>query len=472
MSATLLNIASEAIESMAQASLTTTMLQEFQDRFPTSLALHTRSSAVIPGGITHDGRHLRPFPISVDRADGAHKWDVDGHELVDFAVGHGALLLGHNDPDVSTAVRAQLERGTHYGAGHEGEIMWAEQIRSLIPSAEQVKFTSSGTEATLLAMRLARAATGKSTILKFEGHFHGWNDYAVKGEKPPFDATTSPGIPREVLGTVAVLPANDADAVDARLAEGDVAGIILEPSGGSWAMIPLQDGFLARVRDLATAHGAVLIFDEVITGFRWSPGGLQAKANIVPDMTTLAKIVAGGLPGGAVAGRTEIMQLLDFRDDPEWNATRRVRHPGTFNANPLSAAAGTACLQKCADGSVQAACDAKASGLRTSLNGVLARRGLDGFVYGESSVFHIVIGRRCENQIEGDLRIPEGVSAADLKNASGRHSAPLQIGMLLEGIDLFHSGGLLCAAHSDTDIEGTVAAFDTVLGRMHHEGML
>jgi glutamate-1-semialdehyde 2,1-aminomutase len=453
---------------MAQASLSSTILQEFEDRFAGSLALHRRSSAVIPGGITHDGRHLRPFPISVARAEGAHKWDVDGHELIDFAVGHGALLLGHHDPDVTAAVHAQLELGTHYGAGHEGEVLWAEQIRALIPSAEQVKFTSSGTEATLLAMRLARAATGKSTILKFEGHFHGWNDYAVKGEKPPFDVETSPGIPAAVLGTVGVLPANDADALDARLAQGDVAGIILEPSGGSWAMIPLQEGFLQRVRDLATAHGAVLIFDEVITGFRWSPGGIQARDNIVPDLTTLAKIVAGGLPGGAVAGQAAIMQLLAFSGDAKWNATLRVRHPGTFNANPLSAAAGIACLRKCADGSIQAACDAKASRLRSGLNGVLARRGVAGFVYGDSSVFHIVLGRRCDNQPDGDLRIPEGVSAVDLKNA---HSTPLQIGMLLEGVDLFHSGGLLCAVHSDTDIERTITAFDTVLGRMQDEAM-
>lgn len=457
---------------MAQASVATTQLQEFHERFRGSARLHERSSAVIPGGVTHDGRHMQPFPISVARAAGAHKWDVDGHELIDFAVGHGALLLGHNDPDVTGAVQAQLQRGTHYGAGHEGEVLWAEQIRTMLPSAEQVKFTSSGTEATLLAMRLARAATGKSTILKFEGHFHGWNDYAVKGEKPPFDAASSPGIPAEVLNSVVVLPADDPDAIEARLSLGDVAGIILEPSGGSWAMIPLRDGFLARVRELATAHEAVLIFDEVITGFRWSPGGIQVKLNIVPDLTTLAKIVAGGLPGGAVAGRASIMQFLAFRDDAEWNATHRVRHPGTFNANPLSAAAGVACLKKCADGSVQADCDARAARLRSGMNGVLTRRGAAGFVYGESSVFHTVLGRHCDNPADGDLRIPEGVTAADLKMGSGRLSTPLQIGMLLEGIDLFHSGGLLCTAHSDVDIDRTVTAFDAVVGRMQDEGLL
>ena len=455
---------------MAQAPAKLTIRQEFEDRFAGSLALHERARGAIPGGITHDGRHLRPFPIYVDRAAGAHKWDVDGHELIDYAVGHGSLLLGHGDPDVTAAVAAQLERGTHYGAGHQGEIRWAEQILDLLPAADQVKFTASGTESTLLAMRLARAATGKPTILKFEGHFHGWNDYALKGEKPPFAAPTSPGVPDAVMGTVAVVPANDPAAVAARLAEGDVSGIILEPSGGSWAMIPLVEGFLEQLRTLATAHGAVLIFDEVITGFRWSPGGAQAVVGVAPDLTTLAKIVAGGLPGGAVAGRAEIMGLLAFRDDPAWNATRKVRHPGTFNANPLSAAAGLACLQKCADGAVQRRCDDLGARLRSGLNAVFARRGAPGFAYGERSVFHVVLGATPTNATDGDLRFPDGVDAATLKGAAGPLAGPLQQGMLLEGVDLFNSGGLLCVAHTEADIDQTVAAFDRVLGRLEDEG--
>jgi glutamate-1-semialdehyde 2,1-aminomutase len=457
---------------MAQAPAVATIRQEFEDRFAGSLALHGRSRTIIPGGITHDGRYLRPFPVSVARAQGAHKWDVDGHELIDYSVGHGALLLGHNDPDVTAAVAAQLERGTHYGAGHEGEVLWAEQIRKLIPSAEQVKFTSSGTEATLLAMRLARAATSRPTILKFEGHFHGWNDYALKGEKPPFDAATSPGIPDAVMGTVAVLPANDPGAVEARLAAGDVAGIIVEPSGGSWAMVPLVEGFLQRLRELASAHGVVLIFDEVITGFRWSPGGAQALLGIAPDLTTLAKVVAGGLPGGAVAGRPEIMQLLAFKDDPTWNATRKVRHPGTFNANPLSAAAGIACLRKCADGAVQARCDALAARLRAGLNAAIGRRGAPAVAYGERSVFHVLLGERPANFDGGDLRFPEGVPAATLKGASGPLAGPLHLGMLLEGVDFFNSGGMLSVAHTEADVDHTVAAFDRVLGRLQDEGVL
>ncbi len=456
---------------MAQAPASVTIRQEFEERFAGSLAMHRRSRAVIPGGITHDGRHLKPFPPYVTRAEGARKWDVDGHELIDYVVGHGALILGHNEPGVTAAVRAQLEHGTHYGAGHEGEVRWAEQIARLVPSAERVKFTSSGTEATLLAVRLARAFTGRTTLLKFEGHFHGWNDYALKGEKPPFDDPGSPGIPSETMGTVAVLPANDPDAVASRLARGDVAAIIVEPSGASWATIPLADGFLAALRELATAHGAVLIFDEVITGFRWAPGGAQARLGVTPDLTTLAKIVAGGLPGGAVAGTTAVMDLLEFKDEPGWNATRKVRHPGTFNANPLSAAAGIACMERCADPALQAGCDALAARLRMGFNAAIDRHGVPGFTWGESSAFHVALGDRCTNPTSGDLRVPEGVPAATLK-ASG--STPLvvqlHLGMLLEGIDLFHGGGFLCAAHTEEDVDQTIAAFDRVLGRMMEEG--
>lgn len=458
---------------MAQAAVTRTIREEYEERFARSLALHSRSRSVIPGGITHDGRHLKPFPVYVNHAEGAHKWDVDGHELIDYAMGHGSLILGHNDPEIADALRRQLEHGTHYGAGHEGEIAWAEQIRAMVPSAEQVRFTASGTEATLLAMRLARASTGKTVMIKFEGHFHGWNDFALKGEKPPFDEPQLPGIPKDVLDTVVVLPANDPEAVDARLAQGDVAGIILEPSGASWTTVPLQDGFLAKLRDLATRHGAVLIFDEVITGFRWAPGGAQERLGVTPDLTTLAKIVAGGLPGGAVTGKTEIMDLLTFKDEPGWNASRKVRHPGTFNANPLSATAGLTCIRRCADRSIQEGCDRVAARIRVGLNTALERRGVPGFAWGDSSAFHIALGETCTNRGESDLRFPEGVPARSLKvSGSNPLAGPLHVGMLLEGVDLFNGGGLVSAAHTDADADATVAAFDRTLARMGDEGLL
>jgi glutamate-1-semialdehyde 2,1-aminomutase len=456
---------------VAQAATDLSIQQEFARTFAGSLALQRQARGVIAGGINHDGRHVKPFPPYIARADGAHKWDVDGNRLLDYVMGHGSLLLGHNDPDILAAMRDQLGLGTHYGACHEGEVRWAEAISRLVPSAERVKITGTGTEATLLAMRVARAATGKPTILKFEGHFHGWQDYALKGEKPPFDASTSPGVLEQVLATVAVVPANDPGALEARLAEGDVAAVIMEPSGGSWAMIPLADGFLAATRDLASRYGALLIFDEVITGFRWAAGGAQARFGVLPDLTTMAKIVAGGMPGGAVAGRAEVMEVLEFRDDPVWNATRKVRHQGTYNANPLAAAAGVACLDKIADGGHQERAEQLAVRLRGGFNTALERRGLPGFAWGESSVFHVALGLSCSNRTAGDLRSPEGVSAAQLKaSPSSRENGLLYPGLLLEGVELFSGGGMVSVAHTEDHIDETISAFDRVLGRIEAEG--
>ncbi len=451
---------------------TMTIEQEYIEKHPSSRARYERALKDFPSGVTHDVRYLKPFPIYIERAAGSKKWDLDGHELIDYTMGHGALLLGHAHPQVIEAVTAQVRRGTHYGAGHDLELEWAERIRELKPSCERVKFTASGTEATLMAMRLARAYTGREKILKFAGHFHGWHDYAVPGERLPFDQRESPGIPKAVFDTVVVAPVNDLEFVDRRLAEGDVAAVILEPSGASWASIPLPEGFLQRLREITRRHDTLLIFDEVITGFRWSPGGVQRLVGVTPDLTTMAKIVAGGLPGGALGGRTDIMSLLEFRDDPDWNARRRVGHPGTFNANPLSAAAGCACLQLVADPGVQQHADAMAARLRQGFNQVLVQQGVPGFVWGESSVFHIALGHTCSNQRGEDIRVPEGVAPEVLKaGMNPRLGLALQQAMINEGVDLFHGGGLLSVAHTPEDIERTIAAFDRSVRRMRDEGL-
>jgi glutamate-1-semialdehyde 2,1-aminomutase len=456
---------------MAQAPASTTIGQEFADRFAGSRAMHERARQVIPSGITHDGRHMKPFPPYIARAQGAYKWDVDGNRLIDYVMGHGSILFGHNDPDILAAMQGQLTQGTHYGAGHELEVRWAEEVTRLVPSAEQVKFTGSGTEATLLAIRVARSFTQRPTIVKLEGHFHGWQDYLLKGERPPFESPTSPGIPSEVMGTVAVVPSDDLGMLEERLAQGDVAAFILEPSGGSWATIPFPEDYLRAARDLTTKYGVVLIFDEVITGFRWAPGGAQQRFGVTPDMTTMAKIVAGGMPGGATAGRRDIMQMLAFKDEPGWNATRKVRHQGTYNASPVVSAAGIACLQKAADPAVQQYCDDMAARLRAGFNAAMVERGVPGYAWGESSVFHVKLGEAVPNQTGGDMRVPQGVSAESLKESG---HAPLNhvlhLGLMLEGVELFHSGGMTGRAHTPDDIDQTVVAFGRVLDRMADEG--
>lgn len=453
------------------ARSTKTIEQEYVERHAGSRERFKRANAAIPGGITHDARFMKPFPLYMARALGSKKWDVDGNELIDYAMGHGALLLGHSNPEIVDAVTHQMTQGTHYGAGHELEVEWAERVCRLVPSVERVKFTSSGTEATLMAMRLARAFTGRDKILKFAGHFHGWHDYAIAGER--FGHTSIPGVPQAVLDTMVVAPANDLDFVAARLAEGDIAGVILEPSGASYATIPVPDGFLQRLREITRQHDTLLIFDEVITGFRWAPGGAQAKSGVTPDLTTMAKILAGGLPGGAVGGRSDIMELLEFRDEPGWNQTKKVQHPGTYNANPLSAVAGAVCLQMISDPRVQRHADEMAEKIRKGFNQALVRQNIPGFVWGESSVFHILLGVTCANQTGEDIHIPEGVEPAMLKGGmKPAISLALSQGMINEGVDLFHGGGLLSAAHSPEDIDKTIAAFDTTIGRMRDEGIL
>ena len=212
---------------MTQTTKPSSVLDTYRALHPKSAALYERARAVIPGGVTHDGRHLVPFPIYVERAQGSKKRDVDGHEYVDYWMGHGALFLGHCHPAVVKAIQSQAALGTHLGACHELEVRWAELVCQLVPSAEMVRFTMSGTEATHLAMRIARAYTGRFKIVKFHGHFHGWHDGVVAAVNPPFDVPMSAGVPASTLEQLLLCPPNDIKAVEVLLQRGDVAAVIL-----------------------------------------------------------------------------------------------------------------------------------------------------------------------------------------------------------------------------------------------------
>jgi len=457
-------------ETEAMAQTTKTLEQEFSEEFSGSRQRAMQSLELFPAGVTHDSRYVKPFPIYIERAQGAKKWDVDGHELIDYAVGHGSLILGHNHPNIVSAVKAQLDRGTHLGASHDQELIWADKVQTLIPSMERLKFTSSGTESTMLAIRAARAFSGKNKIVKFEGHFHGWHDYVARGERPGGRDTEIPGIPDEVLDLTLVASIDDLDAVEAYLKTGDVACVILEPSGASWATLPPKEGFLKDLRALTEKYDTILIFDEVITGFRWAPGGAQERFGIRPDMTTLAKVVAGGLPGGCFGGRRDIMSVFEFSTDPNH---KKIFHPGTYNGNPLSAVAGAAMLELVADPEVQKKADALAERLRIGFNTALVNQNLPGFCYGESSVFHLILGKTCGNMQAGDIRRPEGMELADLKGGlPGKLKSSLISGLMLEGTDLTFGGGWLSAAHTTDDIDKTIAGFERTIARMHNEGLL
>ena len=333
--------------------------------------MHTRAHAdlaerarrVLPGGATHASRTYDPR-IYVARSSGSRKWLIDGTELIDYTMGHGALLLGHAHPAVVQAVRDQVSRGTHYGAAHPLEVEWAELIASLVPSAEKVRFTASGTEAVMLALRVARAATGRDRIVKLQDHFHGWSDAVTPYLDADGTTRTPVGVP-DALGTLTTVVRTDDPAdLEATLARGDVAAVIMEPSGAHYGQLPLDPAFIAAARAACTASGTVLVFDEVVTGFRVAPGGMQSMLGITPDISVLGKVMAGGLPSGAVAGRADLLELL----------ATTIAHPGTFNANPLSAVAGIATLRLVADGIPQRTAEAYAITLAGEWIGGAGRR--------------------------------------------------------------------------------------------------
>src|SRR5262245_53833314 len=347
------------------------LTERFRRMYAASARLYEQARQVFPDGVTHDLRRLEPFPVYVERAAGAHKWTVEGHRLIDFWMGHGALLLGHCHPAVSDAVQRQASRATHPGACHELEIEWGRWVQRLVPSAERLRFTASGTEATLMAVRLARLVSGRPRVLKFAGHFHGWHDAVVPGADPPYDGAPVPGVPRAVAAETVVVPPNDPEAVERALnSDPEIGCLILEPTGGHWGQVPIRGEFLRALREITSRLGVLLIFDEVITGFRVSPGGAQAHYGVTPDLTALAKVLAGGLPGGCVAGRADVMAALETRPGKP-----KMRHPGTFNANPLSAAAGVATLRIVATGESCRRANETARLLRRRLNGLFAGRG-------------------------------------------------------------------------------------------------
>lgn len=287
---------------MPDTSLTNSkIVAAYREKTPKSEALATRAQNIFPSGITHDTRKIRPYGIYIDRAQGSRKWDVDGNEYVDYRGGHGALILGHNPLEVVKRAQEQLTIGTHFGAAHELEVRWGEIVQELIPSAERVRFVSSGSEAVLMAVRLARAASVRSKIVRFLGHFHGWHDHMAFGVTDHFDGTPTPGVLDGVAESVLLAPANDIEETRRIIeSDDDIAAVIIEPTGGGFGQLPTTHEFLEELRAITKKQNIILIFDEVVSGFRVSKNGIQGVWNIIPDITTLAKIVAGGLPGGAV----------------------------------------------------------------------------------------------------------------------------------------------------------------------------
>ncbi len=447
----------------------------YRERFAGSAVLYEQARGLMPSGVNHDIRWIPPFPVYISHADRARKWDVDGNELLDYCVGHGALILGHGHPKVVAAIADQVARVTHASAPTEHEVRWAQLVTRIVPSAERVRFVLSGTEATMLALRLVRAYTGRSVVVRVDGHFHGWHDYAMVHWLPPFELASSAGVPDEIAATLRSVPLHDLDAMERALAPGDVAGVIIEPDGPVVGTVPSPPGYLQGVRELTSRYGVPLIFDEVVTGFRLAPGGGQEYFDVTPDVSTFAKAIAGGTPSGAVVGRADIMELISYRSDRQWNRVNRVAHMGTYSAHPVAAAAGSAALELLADGSVQNLTAELADRLRAGLNGVLREAGVAGCAYGIRSCFRFVVGD--DDELPDTVDVAEFLAGASVSRLLEGTRQPLrstlQKGFLLEGLDFMGGNhGWLSSAHAEADVDSSVEGFARALGRAINEGVI
>ena len=391
-----------------------------------------RAAASLPGGSTRTTIYSAPYPPYMVRGEGIRTWDVDGNEYRDFLGNYTSLILGHAHPVVVAAVEAQVRRGSAFAAPTEAEIELAEVIRARVPSIERIRFTNSGTEATMFALRAARAFTGRALIAKFELAYHGTHDTAV---------AWTPGVPQATSDLVVELPWGDQAGVERVLAgrEHDLAAIIIEPVQGAGGVRVAEPGFLHFLREMTTRIGALLVFDEVIA-FRIGPNGAQGRlGGVRPDLTTLGKIIGGGYPSGAFGGHEDVMAQFDAR------RTGSLVHGGTFNGNPVSAAAGLATLRHLTSDRYDEL-ERLGDRLRSTVAAGIEGAGLDARIGGIASIFQVFPGSR--------LVPPDGMSP---------HAA-LFVGLLLDGFHLAPRGmGSLATPTTDADVDDLARA---VLGRL------
>jgi len=410
----------------------------------------------LPGGVLGSARFADDVAFVVKRGRGSRVWDVSGREYIDYLLGSGPMILGHAHPAVVAAVREQLEHGTTFFLVNEPIIALADELCRAVRCAEQVRFTSTGTEATFFALRAARAFRGRDRIMKFEGGYHGSHDYALMSSSPrspkAFPAATpdSAGIPHVIEGEVLIAPYNDLATVEALLAvhADTLAAVIVEPFQ---RLIPPRPGFLAGLRALTARHGIPLVFDEVVTGFRFAYGGAQEHYGVVPDLAALGKIIGGGFPLAAVCGREDIMRAFDPRLD---GAGDYVAQVGTLNGNPIAAAAGLATLAELRKPGAYARLHGLGRALRDGLADLVGRSGLPAQVIGETTVFDVVF----TDQPVTDYRALLTADGALLK---AFNAACVTHGVLKGQQKLYVS-----LAHTDEDVAQTLEVFEAALAAL------
>jgi glutamate-1-semialdehyde 2,1-aminomutase len=412
---------------------------------------------LMPGGVSSPVRAFKSVggqPIVFDRVNGAYIWDVDGNQYIDYVGTWGPAICGHAHPQVIKALHEALEKGTSFGAPSLLENVLAEMVIDAVPSIEMVRFVNSGTEACMSVLRLMRAFTGREKIIKFEGCYHGHADmFLVKAGSgvATLGLPDSPGVPKSTTGNTLTAPFNNLEAVKVLFEQnpGEIAGVILEPIVGNAGFIPPDAGFLAGLRELTQEYGALLVFDEVMTGFRIAYGGAQEKFGITPDLTTLGKVIGGGLPVGAYGGRRDIMQLV-APAGPMYQA-------GTLSGNPLAMTAGIKTLEIL-----------RQSGSYEYLERI-TKRLADGLLQIAQETGHPACGGNISGMFglfftEGPVHNYEDAKKADLVKFSRFHR-----GMLEQGVYLAPSqfeAGFTSLAHTDADIDRTLEAARTVMAQL------
>lgn len=426
--------------------------QRFEKLHPRSKEMAVRATDLFPEGVTHVSRRLSPFPVYMDRGLGPRKWDIDGNEYIDYRTGHGSMILGQAHPAVVEAVRKQMAKGTHLSSSTELEVLWAERLKQLVPSVEKVRFVSSGTEAIMMAFKIARSFTGKEKVLKFKGAFHGWSDAAYVTD-PETDRHY--GIPRGTSDSIILVPQQDLDAVERVLeTRQDVAAVIFQ--GNEIA----RPEFVTGLRGITRRHDTILIFDEVVSGFRWSKAGCQGYFRVDADLSCFAKILAGGLPGGAVGGRAELLERI---------GENGIRHPGTFNANPLSAAAGSTALGIVSKEPIVERADAAAKRLKQGINRVLRDLEIPGGAYGMSSIVMVSLGRDVDG--EDPFAKPIGAEQGG-RPVTNEVLDQLHLAIINEGLWTHPASFILSASHTDHDVDLTIQRYEAGLRQVRKAGLI
>jgi len=408
-----------------------------------SKKLYERARRVLPAGVSYFLRFMEPYPFYTVEAKGSRLYDVDGNEYIDFWMGHYALILGHSPPKVMREVKRQLDRGTHYGIAHELEVALAEQVVKMVRSAQMVRFTNSGTEAMMYAVRLARTVTQRDRIGKFEGSWHGGYDALHVAVKQPFNVPESSGLTKGALQDTVVLPFNKIEPVIRVLKKEKLAAVFIEPVLGSGGGIPIQIDFLKELRELCTENATLLVFDEIITGFRLAPGGAQQFFGVKPDITVLGKILGGGFPIGAIIASKEIMEHMNplLYERPKFSF-----HGGTFTANPITMTAGLATLKMLQDGKLTTQLNKEGEKLRKQLKDVFERKSLDVQITGVGSLWHTHFTK--EKILDSNA-----ATRADKEKLTKYHMHLIENGVFL----LPGKMGALSTAHTRADLEKTLA---------------